>query len=222
MRIETVNSEEFLNLVRPAIADCCPDDLACMVSERWTPRQLCSLLRHESVDVRKAACAVLGLVGDDRAMYCLSGSLQDDSPEVCELAEHALWSIWFRSGSPEAQGDFRRGLKAMEDNQPAEAARYFRRAHETDPNFAEAYNQCGIAHYMLEQYDRAMEDCLKAVELVPFHFGALTGLGHCHACAGDLHEAARAYRRALRVHPRMEAIATALQRIEQCLNSRTG
>jgi tetratricopeptide (TPR) repeat protein len=221
MRTETVNSEEFLSLVRPAIADCCPDDLACIVNDRWTSSQLCSLLRDRSVDVRKAACVVLGLVGDERAMFCLSGALQDESAEVCELAEHALWSIWFRSGSAEAQGDFRRGLKAMEDDKPAEAVEHFRRAHEADPNFAEAYNQCAIAHYMLEEYDEAMEDCHKAVELVPFHFGALTGLGHCHACAGNLHEAARAYRRALRVHPRMETIAAALQRIEQCLHSRT-
>ena len=68
----------------------------------------------------------------------------------------------------------------------------------------------------------AMIDLLRGfgvttIELLPIHFGALAGLGHCHAQMGSLARAAESYRRALTVNPRMEGIAQVLRRLEESL-----
>jgi len=215
---ESIDTTEFLGVVRPALQRGCAQTLARVITERWSPQQLCQLLREPCGDVKKAACLVLGLVGDASVMQCLAHALHDGDPKVNELAEHALWSIWFRGGSGEAQGDFQRGLAALEANKSEEAIVWFRRAHEVDPNFAEAYNQCAIAHYMLEQWEEAAEDCQKTVDLIPIHFGALAGLGHCYAQMGRFFDAAKMYRRAIAVHPTIEGIADALDGIEKCVS----
>jgi tetratricopeptide (TPR) repeat protein len=190
--IEPINSDEFLRVVSPALNSSSADELARRVGERWTPRQLCELLHSECPDVRKVTCVVLGLVGDESVTGCLAAALRDSEADVSELAEHALWSLWFRGGNEQAQRCFKRGLAAMERECHEEALLWFHDAREADPDFAEAYNQCGIAHYMLEQWESALADCRRTAELVPLHFGALAGQGHCYAQLGDLGAAAGA------------------------------
>lgn len=219
MWIEPINSDEFLRVVGPALDHASADDIARRVNERWNPRQLCQLLHHESAEVRKVACVVLGLVGDSDVIGCLTAALRDNEQQVNELAEHALWSLWFRDGSPQAQRYFKRGIAALERDEVECAVDCFHLAQVSDPHFAEAYNQCAIAHYILEQWDAAIADGRRAVRRMPTHFGALAALGHCYAQIGDLPQAADHYRRALSINPRLDVIAQALHRIESSLGS---
>lgn len=216
MWIEPVDLAEFLTAVRPALDSASADELARCV-DRWTPAQLCGLLSDEKPEVRKLACLVLGLVGTLAEGRCLAAALRDEDAHVNEMAEQAMWSIFFRSGSDEATYHFKLGLAAMEREEVADAAEHFHRAHQADPNFAEAYNQCAIAHYMLEEWEQARRDCERAVALLPIHFGALAGLGHCYAQMGCFAKAAESYRRALTVNPRMEGISGVLRRLEESL-----
>ncbi|QNN25307.1 tetratricopeptide repeat protein [Planctomycetales bacterium ZRK34] len=217
MWMQQVNTEEFLRVVGPALQRCGADELARQVNQRWTPNQLCQMLHDEAADVRKVACVVLGLVGDARSLRCLTRALRDADPHINQLAEHALWSVWFRLGSSEAQKHFRRGLAAMENDQHALAVSHFRQAQLAGPTFASAYHQCAIAHYMIDEYEPAIECCRQAVELMPGHFAAYSTMGHCFAHLGQFAEAADCYRRSLAINPRMEGIATALGRIERSL-----
>lgn len=217
MWMQQVNTEEFLRVVGPALGRCGADELARQVNQRWTPQQLCQMLHDEAADVRKVACVVLGLVGDARCVKCLSRALRDAEAQVNQLAEHALWSVWFRLGASAAQKHFRRGLAAMESDQPEQAVFHFRQAQLADDDFASAYHQCAIAHYMLDEYAAAIECCRKTLELMPDHFAAYCTMGHCHAHLGHFAEAADCYRNALTINPRMEGIATALGRIERSL-----
>lgn len=218
MHPKVIDSEQFIARVRPALAARDPEQLARLVRAHWTIEQLCDLLNQGQADARKVACLVLGLVGCPNCVPCLSAALHDDDPIVAELAEHAMWSIWFRSASPDAVEPFKLGLELMEAHQYARALEALTEAIELDEEFAEAYNQRAIAHYMLDQWDAALADCERTVDLVPYHFGALAGMGHCFAHAGDLPEAARCYREALAVNPRMSAIARALAKIEHRMN----
>ncbi len=217
MWIETVDNEDFLRAVTPALTESNADALAAVVNERWTPQQLCQILRSDQNDVKKVACVVLGLVGDRRIERCLAVVLKHEDAHLNRLAEHALWSIWFRSGSTPAQRYFARGLAAMERDEPAEAVQWYCKSIQIDPEFAEAYNQCGIARFMVEDYHGAIEDCQRAVDLVPVHFGGLAGMGHCYAELGNITAAADCYHRALQVNPHLEAIAETLHGIESCM-----
>ena len=214
----SIDSDQFIQIVRPALQRRDADHLASIVKTYWTKDQICDLLVNGTVDARKVACLTLGLVGCLNCSECVSAALHDADPVVCELAEHAMWSIWLRSGAPAAVAFYKKGIDLTEQHRYHDALPLFAKAIEADGEFAEAYNQRAIAHYMIEDYAASAADCLKAIEICPIHFGALSGLGHCYAEMGDLRTSARCYRDALAVNPHMPAIAGALARIEQRLN----
>ncbi|MCY7366548.1 MAG: tetratricopeptide repeat protein, partial [Chamaesiphon sp.] len=69
------------------------------------------------------------------------------------------------------------------------------------PDFAEAWNRRAVLRFMTKNYDRAIADCERVIELNPVHFGALHGLGLCHAALGNYSAAIRAFRSALEIQP---------------------
>jgi tetratricopeptide (TPR) repeat protein len=213
MWMDTIDREQLLRVVGPALDHGGADEIAREVRARWTPEQLCPMLHDEDAGMRKIACVLLGLTGDRGAIHCLARALRDGEPVVGQLAEHAMWSIWFRAGSPEAQRQFQRGVRAIDEGRFDEAAERLTLARRIDPQFVEAYNQSAIARYMLEDYEGSIDEALLCVDIEPLHFGALAGLGHCYAQLGDLSTAAMYYRRAIAANPRLEAIAGALHRI---------
>jgi tetratricopeptide (TPR) repeat protein len=46
-----------------------------------------------------------------------------------------------------------------------------------------------------------MADCQRVIELIPYHFGALHGLGLCYAALGQYPQAIQTFRQALTVQP---------------------
>ena len=209
-----IEPSEFLRIVRPALEAGDAALLAQAVQVRWRPDELCRLLRDGEKDVRRVAAVTLGLIGDMQSVPCLTRALRDEDEQVNQMAEHGLWSIWFRSGDPKAAEPFRDGVALLSTESFDKAITKFHLATQIDPTFAEAYNQCGIAHYFLGQWKAAIADCRRTIRLVPAHFGATAGMGHCYAQYGKLREALRCYRRAMRINPRMTAIADAIERLE--------
>ncbi len=129
------------------------------------------------------------------------------------MAEHALWSIWFRSGCCEANHQLGKGAQAMERQEMSQAIKHFTRAIEIDPKFAEAYNQRAIAHYLLEDFDESIADCRRTTDLMPCHFGAWAGMGHCHAHTGRLQQALKCYQKALSINPHLECLVEACEEL---------
>jgi len=84
-----------------------------------------------------------------------------------------------------------------------------------DPDFAEAYNQCAIAYFFLGQWDQSIACCQRTIDLIPEHFGAVAGMGHACTQLNQLGRALSCYRTALRINPRMPAIARLIAGLEQ-------
>ena len=125
-----------------------------------------------------------------------------------------MWTIWFRSGaSDEANRHLCRGTKAMNRRDFEEALEHFDLAIAADPNFAEAYNQRAILHYLREDFDKCICDCQAAVERMPHHFGAWAGMGHCHAHQGRLKDAAHCYQKAIDIHPSFGGVKQVLEEL---------
>lgn len=217
-----VDVEQFLTIVRPALEAGDPAGLAEQVEARWSPRQLCKLLGHPETDVRQVTAVTLGLVGDSSCVGCLSRALHDQDATVNEMAEHGLWAIWFRSGKPAAAETFSQGVSLLCEEQYSSAMQRFEEAIRLDPEFAEAYNQCALAHFFLGQWDESIHDSRRALELMPAHFGAMAGMGHSYTHLGDLEAALRCYRSAIRINPRMQAIHEAIERLEIKLDDQQG
>ncbi|MEO1235677.1 MAG: tetratricopeptide repeat protein [Planctomycetota bacterium] len=209
-----LDAKTFLEAVAPALEAGDAEALSRTVRERWAPSQLCGLLSHADADVRRTAVVVLGIIGAGCEVGCLTRCLRDDDEQVHRFAEDALWSIWFRGGKPDAAARFRAGVLAMTDDNFRGAVKHFDAALALDPEFAEAFNQLAIAHYLQGEWEASLIACRQALALMPTHFGAMAGLGHCYAHLGRLRAAIDCYRRALTINPRMEPIAHAKERLE--------
>jgi tetratricopeptide (TPR) repeat protein len=213
--LESIDAQQFLDAVMPALRKGDPAQLASDVRARWQPQQLCSLLHHSQADIRRTVAVTLGLVGDPEVIPDLAQALHDPDEQVNQMAEHGLWAIWFRQGDPCATKPFRDGVALLATESYEQAIACFRQSMAIDPRFAEAFNQCAIAHFFQYDWIRSIECSRQAVMLMPLHFGAIAGMGHCHTEMGDLGRAEGCYRRALAINPRMPAIQRMVERMAQ-------
>ncbi len=211
-----IRSEEFIGLVRPLLESKDRDGLATLLKARWTCRQIAHLLGHDCPDVRKTAALALGLVGQRECLPGLIALLRDPDPMVNQMAEHALWNVWFRGGGCEANQHLARGTQALDRCDFACAVDHFNEAIAICPDFAEAYNQRAMVRYLQEDFDASLKDCLTAVRLMPEHFGAWAGMGHCHVHRGDVEEALSCYEKALSINPHLECVAEMVEELRNC------
>lgn len=213
--LEPINPVEFIERVQPLLERQDMPGLLGLLKSRWSYDQLKQLVSSGHPDARKVACLAVGLVGGPCCIPSLARQLLDPDPLLNEMAEHALWSIWFRCGTPEANCLLTRGAAAMDRREFDCAERLFTQAIHADPTFAEAYNQRAIVHYLQERFEPSLEDCAQVVERMPCHFGAWAGMGHCHAHLGHIPQAIRCYRKALELNPHLSCLAEAIRELEQ-------
>jgi tetratricopeptide (TPR) repeat protein len=208
-----INPTEFIRAVQPLLESKNLSGLLDLLHSRWTCDQLRTLLHSDHLDAKKVALLAIGLVGTPRAIPALAIELKHPDVMVNEMAEHALWSVWFRGGTPQANHELARGAQAIERRDFEHAIKHFSHAIEMCPDFAEPYNQRALANYLREHYEDSVDDCAAAVERMPCHFGALAGLGHCYAHLGKAHEAIEAYERALEVNPHLDCIRQTIEHL---------
>jgi tetratricopeptide (TPR) repeat protein len=213
----SIDPGEFINTLQPSLTQGNMEQALLQLKHRWKTPQIILLLKDKSADVRKVAALALSLVGDRCSVQPLAVALHDADPMVSQVAEHALWSVWFRIGQPRAVGLVKCGNNHMHHGNYVCAIEKFTHAVHEDPQFAEAYNQRAIAHYLSERFAESIDDCKAALALLPQHFGAMSGMGHCHAHLGQWHCANHCYRLALAIHPRLEGIQASLDQIDQLL-----
>jgi len=184
------------------------------VQERYTEGTLLRLLQMGDVASRRAAVYALGMLGSMAVNEPLAVCLHDEDEEVARLASDALGAVWFR-GDNAAQSDELHRLVRQDDLQKLLAALddLAKRA----PDFAEVFNQRGLVHFRLGQYDRSVTDCEAALRLNPHHFAAQAGLGQCYLRLRKYRAALRAFRMALRINPRLQGVAEAVRTLENTL-----
>jgi tetratricopeptide (TPR) repeat protein len=209
--LSPIEPAEFLALLQPLLRTQDAQGIVALVQMRWSDEQVATLFHSENPDVRKVAALVMGLVGQKCCLPKLAPLLKDPDTMVNQMAEHSMWSVWFRSGTAQANHELCRGSKALNRRDFDHALKHFDRAIELDPAFAEAYNQRAIVHYLREDYAASISDCRKAVEHMPCHFGAWAGMGHCHAHEGRLADAVRCYEKALKLNPHLEGARQAVE-----------
>jgi tetratricopeptide (TPR) repeat protein len=80
------------------------------------------------------------------------------------------------------------------------------------PDFAEGWNKRATARHIAGDHAGAIADCAETLARKPHHFGALSGQGLCHMALRQPREAAALFRRALAVHPHLDAVGHNLRR----------
>ena len=212
----------FVSDVAPLLESNDLPGLVRLLGRRYDTPQICSLLACDCCDARKCAALALALVGRDDCVAGLVEHLRDDDEMVGEMAEHALWSVWFRGGDAVANRLLVAGCEQANGRDLCAAEAKFTAALERCPQFAEAWNQRAIVRYIREDFAGSIADCRRATDLMPCHFGAWSGMGHCHAHRGEFDLALDSYRRALSINPRLACVAEVVGSMERQLARRAG
>ncbi len=211
-----IDPDAFIESVGPLLERKDLTGLLALLKTRWTYEELRALLHSDRhLDSKKVALLALGLVGGKCCVPELAVELRHPDRMVNEMAEHALWSVWFRCGTPQANHELARGAQAIERRDFPHAIKHFDRAISQSPDFAEAYNQRGLALYLMEEFEPSIDDCRKAFELMPCHFGALAGMGHCFAHLGKAEQAIECYQNALEVNPHLDCVRQAIEELKR-------
>lgn len=138
---------------------------------------------------------------DNAQVNKLLNALQDEDEGVRQEATDGLWRMWFEQKGMAGTHLLMESQTLLEAGQMAAAETLLDDLIRDQPDFAEAWNRRAVLHFMQGRYERAIADCEQTIELVPYHFGALHGLGLCLASQGNYEAAIAAFRRALDVQP---------------------
>jgi tetratricopeptide (TPR) repeat protein len=133
-------------------------------------------------------------------------ALKGNDRLLAATAEAILWRTWCRSGNSETDAIFRAGVEAMQQRRLAEAEILFSRVIQLAPEFAEGWNKRATVRYVMKHFGDSIADCQETLARNPNHFGAASGQGLCHMSVGQFREAAICFRRALEIHPHLEAV----------------
>jgi tetratricopeptide (TPR) repeat protein len=191
------------------------------VAVRYNEGTLCRVLTISGhVAARRAAVLSLGMLGSfEQANAVLARALRDDDVAVRNMAEDALWAIWFRAGTPEhnqALGRVRLAISRRE----LEAAEVLATRLITDaPHFAEAYNQRAIIYFHQGRFAESVRDCQSVLSRNPYHFGAISGMAECLLRLDRRKEALKMLRRALKLQPHHNSLREAIRILEAEIES---
>jgi tetratricopeptide (TPR) repeat protein len=173
------------------------------VDARYSEGALCRLLTDShGVTTRRAAVVALGSLGSfPRSNSVLGRALRDPDPVVRQLAEDALWSLWFRADTPENNRALLEVIQSVRRGDLDRAEALATRLIDVAPRFAEAYNQRAIIAFEQRRFEDSVRDCRRVLELNPYHFGALSGLAQCQLQLDRPAQALETLRRASRLQP---------------------
>lgn len=184
-----------------------------LLISNYSETDLTSYLHSKEPLLGRAAGFALRLIGSSDAIPALVDALKNSDRGTRFNAEYALWEIWSHSGDDAVDAMLEDGKNLLKNESYQQAVECFTTVVETDPNFAEGYNQRAIAYFMLEEWSKAIRDCKRTISLNPDHFGAFAGMGHVYVRLGKIDEALEAYKQALVINPNLISIAEAVLRL---------
>ena len=136
----------------------------------------------------------------DRVDRLLEDLKQPDA-EVRDHASSLFWHAWFHQKGAYGAQQLMEAQTLLESGQISQSEALLNDILEAQPDFAEAWNRLAVLYYTQGKYWQAIAACQKVVALVPYHFGALHGLGLSHSAVGNYTAAIESFHQALTIQP---------------------
>ena len=124
-------------------------------------------------------------------------------PEDAQLVVNQLWGLWIKAPDERAQQLLKSGMLRMRQGDLRKAETELTKLINYCPNYSEGYNQRAFTRYLAFDFENALPDLIRALELRPRHLGALSGKGLTHKAMGQELEAEIEFRKALSLNPFM-------------------
>jgi tetratricopeptide (TPR) repeat protein len=157
---------------------------------------------------------VAAMAQDSTKLDDLFTRLQTAGEGEAGRIETEIWIEWSKSGSPAMDLLLQRGRDALALGDTKTAIEHFTAIIDHSPDFAEAWNARATAYFNAGDFGPSVADIAHVLTLNPRHFGALSGLGTILEASGKPERALAVYRAALALHPQLEGVADAVQRLE--------
>lgn len=135
--------------------------------------------------------------------------------------ERQVIGEWSKSGSAAMDLLLQRGRESIREGDYKSAIEHLTALTDHAPDFAEGWNARATALFHANQYGPALDDIARVLALNPNHFGALAGLGSILRETGNKAAALRAFKAALAIHPHLDQIRQAAERLETELAGQT-
>ncbi len=190
------------------------------VSDLYNAGTLQRLAVHPRREIRRAAVLALGCLGDYDTNATLGAALLDKDRTVRILAENGIRQVWVRAASGKDRTVLETIIRLNAARQFEKVLRMAGDLIARLPSYAEAWSQRAYAHHALGQYDQSLRDCAEALEINPYHFIAAVGMGRAYLELGNVLGALESFRRALRLHPDLEAVRVQADRLARLVEGK--
>jgi tetratricopeptide (TPR) repeat protein len=178
----------------------------------WYKARLYRQLLEGQPDDQLRAASLLARLGAERLLLA---SLSAESATAREYGRRGLEYLWFNAAGEEAYEMTQSAYQASEKKDHPTALSILNQLITRHPQYAEGWNRRAAAYWELGEVAKSMSDSERALALNPNHYGAWQGLGLCHLQEGNLTEACRCLRKALRILPHDEPTRASLRRCEE-------
>lgn len=156
--------------------------------------------------------APVGAMAED--LDSLFAQLKEADAQEAARLEREIWNEWSKSGSPAMDLLLQRGRDAMAAGDMRTAIEHFTALTDHAPDFAEGWNARATAYFQAGEFGPSVNDIAKTLTLNPRHFGALSGLGMIFEQLDQPAKAVEAYKAALAIHPHLQGVIEAVERLE--------
>jgi len=116
-------------------------------------------------------------------------------------AEDAIWRMWVDHPDRKVREALALGMRQRDSHEWDKALQSFSRVILIDPDYAEGWNQRAFIYFLKEDFDAALADLDRTLELEPRHFGALSGKAMILMRTGHAEEGRAVLRKAVAIHP---------------------
>ena len=138
---------------------------------------------------------------NESSINSLLENLKNPNESIRQQATEELWRRWFDQKGVCGWEILQRGQVLLSQGKIVDAEALLTQLIDDQPDFAEAWNRRAVLYYITQQYQKSLADCQVVVKLNPIHFGALHGMGLCHAAIGNYKAAIQAFHQALEIQP---------------------
>ena len=155
-------------------------------------------------DAERGTCAPGSAEIDIDLRAPLFEKLQKSTSETeATPVANMLWRDFTRAPDAHSQDLLDKGMRRIRQGAADTAEPILDELITYCPDYAEGWNQRAFARFLTGNYDGALEDLERTLEIEPRHFGALAGKGLTLLRQGRQVQAHQALREGLAVHPWM-------------------